>query len=112
MFKFLLFFLIPSLGISNNLCDKDNPMVNISGNPYINDIKWDSFTLSVFLEDELKCKIGFEDLEKRKFLTDSFDTIKVESLNKSNKHDISVEISQKEAKIKMWEVFYKTLNDK
>ena len=106
-----LLLLIPNLSISNSLCDKDNVMVNLWGNPYINDNDWDISSLSVFLQDELTCHIGFSDLEKRKYLDDSFIEVGAEALNKSVNKDVSVEISHREAKNKMWEIFYKTIND-
>lgn len=106
-----LLLLMPSLSLSNNLCDKDIALVNLFGNPYINDNDWDMSSLSVFLQNELTCHIGFSDLEKRKYLDDSFIEIGAEALNKSVNKDVSVEISHREAKNKMWEVFYKTLND-
>jgi len=106
-----LLLLMPSLSLSNSLCDKDNVMVSLWGNPYIYDNDWDISTLSVFLHDELTCHIGFSDLEKRKYLNDCFIKIGAEALNKSVNKDVSVEISHREAKNKMWEVFYKTLND-
>ena len=106
-----LLLLAPSLSLSNSLCDNDNVMVSLWGNPYINDNDWDISSLSVFLQNELTCHIGFSDLEKRKYLYDSFIEIGAEALNKSVNKDVSVEISQREAKNKMWEVFYKTLND-
>ena len=105
-----LLLLIPSLSLSNSLCDDDSVMVSLWGNPYINDNVWDTNSLSVFLEDELTCHLGFNDLEKRKFLSESLLKISTEMLNKI-KEGSSNKTSKREAKNKMWEVFYKTLND-